>query len=101
MLNFAGNNDVYEQQARRLCKTARECNTPLEINCLGIRKQRHYPNEKFWKIAGEEQAKVVFGFDAHTVEDAYDGESLKTAKNLVNKYELNYIGKPDIVPLVK
>lgn len=101
VLNFVGDKGIYVNEMRKICISARECNVPLEINFLGIRGQRHYPNEIFWEIAGEEQPKVVFGFDAHRAEDAYDAQSLSIANCLVKKYNLNYIGRPDIIPLLK
>ena len=84
---------------RRLCIASRELNIPLEINFLGIRDNRNYPNEAFWQVAGQEKAPVTFGFDAHTVDDACDRESQKKAEEMVKKYDLNYIGKPEIIKL--
>ena len=51
----------------------------------------------FWEIAGEEKSPVTFGFDSHEVKDAYDGESIEIAKGIVDKYNLNYIGKSPLV----
>lgn len=99
--NFTGEDDVYNTQMRRICKAAKKHNVPLEINFLGIRENREYPNEKFWKIAGEEKCPVTFGFDAHDVLSAYDGESLAKAKKMVKKFNLNYIDKPEIVNIQK
>ena len=99
MINFKGDIEIYKQEMRKICIASREYNVPLEINFLGIRDKRAYPKEIFWEIVGEEQPPVVFGFDAHTVQSAYDGESLRKAKEIVEKYKLNYIGKPDIIPL--
>lgn len=89
----------YEESMRRLCVAARENNTPLEINFLGIRDKRIYPNTVFWKIAGEEKAPVTFGLDAHQTEDACDRASLAVAQSLVEKYKLNYIGMPKIIDI--
>ena len=69
------------------------------MNFYGIRDNRNYPDSRFWKIAGEEKSPMTFGFDAHTVESAYDGESLEKALALVEKFNLNYIGKPSIIKL--
>lgn len=101
IFNFIGDDKIYEESARKICKASNKYDVPLEINFVGIRRKRHYPNEKFLKIAGEEQSKIVFGFDAHDKEAAYDGESLIIAEGLLDKYKLNYIGRPEIVPLVK
>ena len=97
MFVFEGDAETYKQEMRKICVASREYNIPLEINFLGIREKRSYPNEIFWEIAGEEQPPVVFGFDAHTTQSAYDGESLLKAEEMVKKYKLNYIGKPNLI----
>ncbi len=94
---FTGDSNVYEDKMRKMCKISKEYNVPLEINFLGIRGNRIYPDERFWKIAGEEGCPVVFGFDSHTADSAYDGQSLIKAYALVERFGLNYIGKPNLV----
>ncbi len=101
MLNFTGDSSVYREEMRKICVASRESGIPLEINCLGIRDNRHYPNMTFWEIAGEEQCPVTFGFDAHDVLNAYDAESVPKAKEMVKKYNLNYIGRPKVILLNK
>lgn len=101
LFNFTGDEALYEQEMRKLCVAAREKNIPLEINFLGMRAGRHYPQERFWKLAGEEQSPVTFGFDSHDAAGAYDCDSLTKAKEWVEKYNLNYIGKPDLILLQK
>ncbi len=97
MLNFIGDMAVYQMEMRKIAIASRECNIPLEINLLGIRDNRIYPNEAFWQVVGEERSPVTFGFDSHDVKNAYDGESLTKANELVKKYNLNYIGKPQLI----
>ncbi len=72
IFNFVGDNKIYQEEMRKLCIASRELNVPLEINFLGIRENRNYPTDAFWQVAGEEQAPVTFGFDAHDVESAFD-----------------------------
>ena len=96
ILNFRGSPNSYREEMRRICVASRELNIPLEINFLGIRGERYYPRGEFWQIAGEEKAPVTFGFDAHSVHSAYDGESLLVAEEMVKEYDLNYIGKPEL-----
>ena len=85
---YTGPDDIYEKENRRLCRAAAQADIPLEINFLGIRDSRHYPNDRFWKIAGEEGCTAVFGFDAHKAQAAYDGGSLKEAQRIVETYGL-------------
>ena len=94
IINFVGDEQVYRREMIKICEASKELNIPLEINFLGIREGRRYPIEKFWKIAGEVQCPVTFGFDAHDEQSAYDGESLKVAEEIVKKYNLNYTGNP-------
>lgn len=99
--NFTGDGNAYNTQMRKICDASKEYNVPLEINFLGIRENRIYPSDRFFRIVGEVGSPVTFGFDAHTVESAYDGDSIAKAKALVEKYNLNYIGKPEIVEIQK
>lgn len=97
LVSPAANAAHYREEMRKICTASRECSVPLEINFLGIRDNRTYPHEPFWELAGEEQAPVTFGFDAHDAASAYDADSLKKAHKLVEKYHLNYIGMPKII----
>lgn len=89
----------YVIEARRLALAAEELNVPLELNCLGIREGRHYPSELFWSGVGCTKAPVTVGFDAHHPEHAYDPSSFARAMEIVEKYELNYIGEPKLRPI--
>ena len=96
---FTGDDELYKNEMRKICIESKKLNIPLEINFLGIRDGRAYPRMLFWEIAGEEKCPVTFGFDSHDAKNAYDGESYEKAMAMVEKYKLNYIGKPDIVKL--
>ena len=52
-------------------------------------------------IAGEEKFPVVIGFDAHAAESAFDQASLEKAKQMIEKFNLNYIGMPNLIPIQK
>lgn len=91
LLNFTGDSDLYTTQMRRLCQSAKAHGLPLEINFLGISANRHYPNETFWKIAGEEGCDVVFGLDAHKTNDFLFESSLEIAHKMVKRYQLHLL----------
>lgn len=88
LIHFVGSRCVYDHQMERLCKAAKETNTPLEINLLGIRDGRHYPDERFWAIAGEIGNAVILGSDAHAPQDVCDPASEMLALDMVRKYSL-------------
>ena len=99
MYLFFGDETFYKEQMRKICVASRELNIPLEINFMGIRSKRFYPNEVFWQIAKEENSPVTLGTDAHNPLDVYDKNSLNVAKNIIEKYSLNYIGKPNVIKI--
>lgn len=101
IFKFSGDREAYRREMRKICVASREYNVPLEINFLGIRQGRNYPDEAFWEMAGQEQCTVTFGCDAHEATSAYDGKSLAKARQLVEKFDLNYIGRPIPLPLTK
>ncbi len=99
VFNFLGGDEVYEREMRRICVCSKETGVPLEINFLGIRDNRHYPRELFWKIAGEEGCTVVFGLDAHRAVDCWDNKSEQIALETVKKYGLKLAETVELVPL--
>lgn len=96
ILRYTGDFDFYCEQMSKICVASKNRNIPLEINFLGIRDKRLYPYDKFWEIAGTVQCPVTYGFDAHDEISAFDAVSLIKAEELVEKYNLNYIGRPEI-----
>lgn len=101
MMNFAGDKDIYLDKMQKICVASKEYNVPLEVNFLGIRGRRHYPNKLFLELMGKVQNPVTFGCDAHTAEDVYDKNSYIVAKSFVEEFKLNYVGKPNILPILK
>ena len=68
LMNFVGEAAVYRREMRRLCREAKACGMPLEFNMNGFLKKRFYPTRSFWEAAGEENASVIIGADAHVPE---------------------------------
>lgn len=67
VFQFIGDEKIYRAEARALCREAKSCGVPLEINLLGLGTHRHYPREAFWEEAAVVGNKVVLGWDAHQV----------------------------------
>ena len=88
LIHFTGGTAVYERQMRRLCRAAADTATPLEINLLGLRTGRNYPDERFWRIAGEEGNAVVLGCDAHRPGDVWDPDTEAEARRMAERFSL-------------
>jgi histidinol-phosphatase (PHP family) len=96
---FKGDERLYKKEMTRLCQKAKETDTPLEINLSGIKYNLHYPDERFWKIAGKIGSPVTFGRDAHDSTALLDPDPVTIAKSIVKRYKLNYIGRPKLIPI--
>lgn len=80
-----------QQQYTRLCEGAKALNVPLEINLLGIREDKHYPNKKFFEIAAKTGNEVILGIDAHDPSELCEKASEKAALEMVKSLNLNLI----------
>ena len=89
IIRFEGEDKIYDRHIRRLCRSANANGVAMEINLLGIRGNRHYPTEHFWRIAGEEGCTVVLGSDAHKACDICNAQAEQAALELVKKYGLD------------
>ena len=68
LLNWWGEEAVYDREMERLCRGAMALHIPLEINLLGMHDCRHYPTLRFWRIASRVGNEAVLGCDAHQPE---------------------------------
>ena len=96
LVRYIGSDEIYVREMGRLCRAARETETPLEVNLLGIWERRHYPDERFWKVAALEGNEVILGCDAHQPQRVTDPESETKAIRMAERLGLKLIGQ---VPL--
>lgn len=91
IMNFVGAPEDYRQQMSRICRAAKACRMPLEINLLGLQLQRQYPNPVFWELAAEEGCQVVLGVDAHRPEALLDHKLEENGRQLAQRYGLEVL----------
>jgi histidinol-phosphatase (PHP family) len=96
--NFTGDGMVYRQEMTRLIEGCIRLDLPLELNLLGIREERNYPDPRFWEIAARLKPRVVVGCDAHRPEHVADPQNVKDAFDWLEKYGLK---AEETVPLHK
>ena len=96
---FTGSENVYRRYMHQLCREAKSCAMPLEINLLGMVEERHYPCQLFWQIAAEENCPVVMGLDAHCPQmfgwDPYKQRGME----IVERYGLELLETVPLRPL--
>ena len=86
--------EVIQREYRRLCEGAKALNIPLEINMLGLRTKRHYPDRRLFKIAADVGNQIIIGADAHDPIHVYDAETEKQALQWVKELGLQLIDNP-------
>lgn len=96
LFHFTGMDSVYDWEMTRLCKEMKRLGIPLEMNILGMGERRHYPSERFWKIAGEIGNDTIFGMDAHMASQVLDGRAYDKCAALAQKCGLKVIDFLDI-----
>ena len=85
LIRFTGRDSVYEKHMSRLCESCRELSIPIEINMLGLMDNRHYPSERFWKIAAGCGCDIVIGCDAHKPDAVAEPATLKKAHDIAER----------------
>ena len=96
LINYAGDNDFYRLEMRRLIWGAKALGVPLELNFLGLMENRNYPNPVFWTMVGEEGAPVVYGADAHRPENVFVPWVYDKAESWRKKYGFTVIPELDL-----
>lgn len=98
VLNFTGDEGLYRAEARRLCREAKSCKVPLEINLLGLASGRRYPRESFWEEAAAVGNAVILGHDAHTRDAMRRTDLVEAGEALVARLGLHRL---DFLTLIR
>ena len=96
LVNYSDDRKFYQEQVRALCAEAKSCGLPLEINLLGLREDRWYPNRWLWEMAAEVGNDVILGCDAHTPDGLNHPESERQALAMVRELGLNLLEKAEL-----
>lgn len=93
IFNFVGDMEYYKAEMSRLCRAAAEADILLEINTLGLREGRCYPNEEFWRLAASLGCRAVIGADAHMPEHVFDPYAVSLAEKLASRAGIEVIDR--------
>ncbi|MBQ7309433.1 MAG: histidinol-phosphatase [Clostridia bacterium] len=91
LVNFVGDPAIKEREYRRVLEAAKRLSVPVELNLLGIREKRNYPQEFFWKLAGEIGNEVILGCDSHQPHTVGMKSDIEAANAIVARYHLKKI----------
>jgi histidinol-phosphatase (PHP family) len=96
---FKGSDAVYRKHMRLICREAKNCNLPLEVNLLGFFKNRNYPDRRFWELAAEEGCDVILGCDTHAAKHLLETETEAKAMKLIDEFGLYLLETVDLKPI--
>ena len=91
LIHFHGDRKTYQEAIRPMCAEAKSCGLPLEINLLGIREGRHYPNRWLLEMAAEEGCPVILGCDAHAPQMLNDPNMERKGLTLAKEFGLEVL----------
>lgn len=101
VINYTPDDDYYYSEMKRLCVAAKSANIPLECNMLGTggfgNRRRHYPSEKFFKIAAEVGNEVIISCDAHEPEMLENREGYKICRGILRSIGITPIEKLKLI----
>lgn len=95
LFRYTGPEQVYRQEMGRICRSAAMLDIPLEINLLGMRENRHYPDDVFWSVAAEHRCRAILGCDAHRPGDTAHPEQVNAALAYAARFGL--VPETDVV----
>lgn len=93
---FDGDDATYEKHYRRLCEGAKAAGIPLEINFLGLFANRHYPCDKFFRIAKAVGNDFVFGCDAHEPDAVMNQTAYQKALDFAARFEIEPLERVEL-----
>ena len=91
LLDFTGSSELYEEHFTRLCRYLKSRDIPVEINLLGMTGGRHYPSERFFRIAQKVGNKAIIGCDAHLPQSLCDRDSIEKGRRFAEKFGLEIV----------
>lgn len=99
LIHYQGDRKFFVDCVRPMCQEAKNCGIPLELNLLGIREGRHYPNRVFWEVAAEEGCTTIFGCDAHTPGSLNRPDIEEQARTTTKELGLRVIDTVELRPI--
>lgn len=96
---YRGDDAFYEAEMTRLCRAAKRCGMPLEINLLGLRARRAYPYDRFWEIAASLGCDAILGRDAHDAAALADADTEAAGRAFAARHGVRLLETVELRPV--
>ncbi|RKM58163.1 histidinol-phosphatase HisJ family protein [Butyrivibrio sp. X503] len=90
LMNYTGDEEKYLRHMRRIVEASIELDFPLEVNVYGFIDGRHYPSDRFFKMASEMGARFVIGCDAHDPRVLINPEDVPEFNEFLKRNKIEY-----------
>ncbi len=101
IINYTSEDEFYHGEMKRLCIAAKNADIPLECNMLGTggygNRRRHYPSERFFRIAAEVGNEVIISCDAHEPEMLGNPDGYKICRKILRDVGITPIEKLKLI----
>ena len=97
LIHYVGDERIYRESVRRLCREAKACDVPLELNLLGLGAKRHYPRQAFWEEAAVVGNPIILGWDAHQPDWMEQPALAEQAEKLLDNLGLRRLDRLSLV----
>ena len=91
LVDYVGDDEIYNKHYRRLCEYLKSKNIPLEINLLGLSESRHYPSDRFFEIAKSVGNSAIIACDAHFPQSLSSQKEKNDCVEFARKYGLELV----------
>lgn len=99
LVRFTGDDSTYRRHMEPFCREIQSLGLPLEINFLGLSDNRHYPSERFFRIAAETGNRIVLGMDAHAPDVPLDRATEEKAIDFCRRLGITPEESVQLLPL--
>ena len=99
IIHFVGPQTIYRKWMGTLVREAKDHQIPLELNLLGLRENRNYPNSLFLELVAEENLPMVLGYDAHQPDHLTNTVQLTQAEALLNPFGIRLLPTVELKPI--
>ncbi len=101
LLGADRNSPQFKNAMKRICQKSNELGLPLELNVLGIYRDRIYPCREYLEICSELDCTMILGIDAHLHEQFTDKDSVLRAEAMIKEYGLRTTETIDMTKLAR